>query len=53
MVVKKVALYLLLAFILYTIIAVPERATELVGVGFKGISNAAKGVSQFMTELMS
>ncbi len=51
--VKKVALYILLVFILYTIITSPERSAELVGVGFEGISSAAKGVGAFMTELVN
>ncbi|HZG04323.1 MAG TPA: hypothetical protein VE546_12235 [Streptomyces sp.] len=51
--VKKVALYAFLVFILYTIINSPERSAELVGVGFEGISGAAKGVGAFMTELVN
>ncbi|MFD1829069.1 MULTISPECIES: hypothetical protein [Streptomyces] len=50
---KKTVLYALLAFILYTIISSPDRAAELVGVGFEGISNAAKGIGAFMTELVN
>ncbi|MEE1939676.1 hypothetical protein V1L54_09655 [Streptomyces sp. TRM 70361] len=51
--VKKVALYLLLVFVLYSIITSPERSAELVGIGFEGISGAAKGVGSFMTELVN
>ncbi|WP_274389094.1 hypothetical protein [Streptomyces taklimakanensis] len=40
-------------FLLYTIITSPDRSAELVGVGFEGISNAAKGVGTFMTELVN
>ncbi|MCX4549414.1 hypothetical protein OG204_19820 [Streptomyces sp. NBC_01387] len=51
--VKKVILYIVVVFVLYTIITSPAKAAELVQVGFEGISNAAKGVGQFMTELVS
>lgn len=50
---KKAALYLLLVFALYTIITSPERAADLVQVGFEGISSAAHGVGEFMTELVN
>ncbi|MFP8907455.1 MULTISPECIES: hypothetical protein [Streptomyces] len=51
--VKKVVLYILLVFILYSIITSPDRSAELVGIGFEGISSAAKGVGTFMTELVN
>ncbi|MCF6525682.1 hypothetical protein [Streptomyces sp. JJ36] len=50
--IKKVATYVVSVFILYTIITSPHRAAELVGVGFEGISSAAKGVGEFMTALV-
>ncbi|GGV00356.1 membrane protein [Streptomyces albospinus] len=50
---KKVALYLLIVFVLYTIIATPKRAAQLVQIGFEGISSAAQGVGEFMTQLVS
>jgi uncharacterized membrane protein YtjA (UPF0391 family) len=50
---KKIILYILVVFILYTIITSPARSADLVQVGFEGISNAAQGVGQFMTELVS
>ncbi|WP_267246288.1 hypothetical protein [Streptomyces sp. PR69] len=50
---KKISLYLLAVFILYTIITSPDRAAELVQVGFEGISSAAQGVGDFMTELVN
>lgn len=37
---------------LYTIINSPARAAELVQIGFEGISDAAKGIGDFMTELV-
>ncbi|KAK1180938.1 MULTISPECIES: hypothetical protein [Streptomyces] len=50
---KKVALYMLIVFVLYTIINSPARAADLVQVGFEGISDAAKSVGEFMTELVN
>jgi hypothetical protein len=50
---KKVALYIVVVFVLYTIITSPEKAADLVGIGFEGISDAAQGVGQFMTELVN
>ncbi|MDT0545667.1 MULTISPECIES: hypothetical protein [Streptomyces] len=50
---KKVVLYMLIVFVLYTIINSPARAADLVQVGFEGISDAAKSVGEFMTELIN
>lgn len=49
---RKIVMYLLVIFVLYTIITSPARAAELVQVGFQGISNAARGIGQFMTQLV-
>ncbi|WP_199566649.1 hypothetical protein [Streptomyces triticagri] len=49
---KKIALYMVIVFVLYTIITSPERAADLVQVGFEGISSAAQGIGDFMTELV-
>ncbi|MFE7751185.1 hypothetical protein [Streptomyces sp. NPDC057428] len=49
---KKIALYLIVVFVLYTIITSPKRAADLVEVGFEGISSAAEGVGEFMSELV-
>jgi uncharacterized membrane protein YtjA (UPF0391 family) len=49
---RKIVTYILVIFVLYTIITSPARAAELVQVGFQGISNAAKGIGQFMTQLI-
>ncbi|MEV6316772.1 hypothetical protein [Streptomyces sp. NPDC051776] len=49
---KKIALYLVIVFVLYTIITSPDRAADLVQVGFEGISSAARGVGEFMTALV-
>ncbi|MGP3951397.1 hypothetical protein [Streptomyces sp. 7N604] len=50
---KKIALYMVIVFVLYTIITSPDRAADLVQIGFEGISSAAKGVGEFMTALVS
>ncbi|MER7794568.1 hypothetical protein [Streptomyces sp. NPDC097640] len=50
---KKVVLYMVIVFVLYTIINSPARAADLVQVGFEGISDAAKSVGEFMTELIN
>ncbi|MFG2195719.1 hypothetical protein [Streptomyces sp. NPDC048639] len=50
---KKIALYMVIVFVLYTIITSPDRAADLVQVGFEGISSAAKGVGEFMTALVN
>ncbi len=49
---RKVVTYILIIFVLYTIITSPARAADLVQVGFQGISNAARGIGQFMTQLV-
>lgn len=49
---KKIALYAIGVFVLYTIVTSPERSADLVQVGFEGIASAAQGVGQFMTELI-
>ncbi|HET6856936.1 MAG TPA: hypothetical protein VFH94_07560 [Streptomyces sp.] len=49
---KKLALYVIVVFVLYTIITSPGRAADLVQVGFEGIASAAQGVGEFMSELI-
>jgi hypothetical protein len=48
---RKITMYVLVIFVLYTIINQPSRAADLVQVGFVGISNAAKSIGQFMHDL--
>ena len=48
---RKITMYVLVIFVLYTIIDQPARAADLVQVGFVGISNAAKSIGQFMHDL--
>jgi hypothetical protein len=50
---KKIALYVVIVFVLYTIITSPAKAADLVQIGFEGISSAAKGVGEFMTQLVN
>ncbi|MFG2284916.1 hypothetical protein ACGFOU_02365 [Streptomyces sp. NPDC048595] len=50
---KKIAMYLIIVFVLYTIITSPQRAADLVQIGFEGISTAAQGVGEFMTQLIN
>ncbi|WP_187645576.1 hypothetical protein [Streptomyces sp. TRM49041] len=50
---KKIALYALTVFVFYTIIQSPDRAADLVQIGFEGISSAAQAVGQFMTALVN
>lgn len=49
---RKIATYVLVIFVIYTIVTSPDRAAQLVQVGFEGISTAAKAVGQFMTQLV-
>ncbi|MEU6361969.1 hypothetical protein [Streptomyces albidoflavus] len=46
---KKVALYLVVVFVLYVIISDPDTAGEYVKLGFRGVSDGASAVGDFMT----
>ncbi|GAA4821045.1 hypothetical protein GCM10023220_62710 [Streptomyces ziwulingensis] len=46
---KKIAVYVLVVFVLYLIITDPARAADYVQIGFEGISDAAKAIGDFMT----
>ncbi|MFI8089041.1 hypothetical protein ACIF9R_12085 [Streptomyces sp. NPDC086080] len=48
---KKAAVYVLVVFVLYLIITDPETAADYVLVGFRGVSDAAKAIGDFMTWL--
>ena len=50
---RKIALYMIVVFVLYTIITSPERSADLVQIGFEGISSAAQSVGDFMSELVN
>lgn len=48
---KKIAVYVIVVFVLYLIITDPETAGDYVTVGFEGVSEAAKAIGDFMTWL--
>ncbi|HEY8978577.1 MAG TPA: hypothetical protein VIU15_03215 [Streptomyces sp.] len=49
--IKKIAVYVLVVFVLYVIITDPAKAADYVQLGFEGISNAAKAIGDFFTWL--
>ncbi|MCX4989898.1 MULTISPECIES: hypothetical protein [unclassified Streptomyces] len=46
---KKIAIYILVVFVLYVIITDPAKAADYVQIGFEGISSAAQAVGDFMS----
>ncbi|MGW0756191.1 hypothetical protein ACWD1Y_06840 [Streptomyces sp. NPDC002814] len=44
---KKVAVYVLVVFVLYVIVTDPAKAADYVQIGFEGISDAAKALGDF------
>ncbi|MEU5594036.1 hypothetical protein [Streptomyces sp. NPDC020298] len=46
---KKIAVYVLVVFVMYVIITDPAKAADYVKIGFEGISDAAKAIGDFMT----
>jgi hypothetical protein len=46
---KKIAIYVLVVFVLYVIITDPDGAGDYVTIAFEGVSNAAQSVGDFMT----
>lgn len=46
---KKVAVYVLVVFVLYVIVTDPKTASEYVLIGFQGISDAARALGDFAT----
>ncbi|MFJ3668066.1 hypothetical protein ACIPSE_16610 [Streptomyces sp. NPDC090106] len=48
---KKIAVYLVVVFVLYVIITDPSKAADYVQIGFEGISDAAKAIGEFFTWL--
>ncbi|MFE3033717.1 hypothetical protein ACFXKY_19005 [Streptomyces canus] len=48
---KKIAVYVIVVFVLYVIITDPAKAADYVQIGFQGISDAAKAVGDFFTWL--
>ncbi|MGW0824990.1 hypothetical protein [Streptomyces sp. NPDC002845] len=48
---KKIALYVVVVFVLYVIITDPKQAADYVQIGFEGISSAAQSIGDFMSWL--
>ncbi|KOU60618.1 membrane protein [Streptomyces sp. MMG1533] len=48
---KKIAVYVLVVFVLYVIITDPAKAADYVQIAFEGISDAAKSIGDFFTWL--
>ncbi|CAL9307967.1 hypothetical protein ABZ568_12465 [Streptomyces olindensis] len=46
---KKVAVYVLVVFVMYVIITDPKGAAGYVQIGFEGISDAARALGDFAT----
>jgi hypothetical protein len=46
---KKVALYVVVVFVMYVIVTDPAKAADYVQIGFQGISDAAKALGDFAT----
>lgn len=46
---KKIALFVLVVFVLYVVITDPAKAADYVQIGFEGISTAAGSIGDFMT----
>ncbi|BCL21512.1 hypothetical protein GCM10017668_33550 [Streptomyces tuirus] len=46
---KKVAVYVVVVFVMYVIITDPKKAADYVQIGFQGISDAAKALGDFAT----
>ncbi|MGI5444538.1 hypothetical protein ACQEVM_02095 [Streptomyces sp. CA-243310] len=50
---KKIITGALGVFVLFVIITQPIKAADMVQIGFQGISDAAHGIGEFMTELVT
>ncbi|MGW0389506.1 hypothetical protein ACWDYJ_01140 [Streptomyces sp. NPDC003042] len=50
---KKLVMGALVVFVLFVIITQPVKAADFVEIGFQGISDAASGIGEFMTELVT
>ena len=50
---KKIAVYVLVVFVLYVVITDPAKAADYVQIGFEGISNAAQAIGDFMTWIVN
>jgi hypothetical protein len=50
---KKIAVYMLVVFVLYVVITDPAKAADYVQIGFEGISSAAQSIGDFMTWIVN
>lgn len=50
---KKIAVFVLVVFVVYAIITDPAKAADYVQIGFEGISNAAQAIGDFMTWIVN
>ncbi|MCF4139188.1 hypothetical protein ACIRPQ_27075 [Streptomyces sp. NPDC101213] len=48
---KRIAVYVIVVFVLYVIITDPEKAADYVQIAFEGISDAAGAIGDFFTWL--
>ncbi|MEU0249118.1 hypothetical protein ABZ192_33290 [Streptomyces sp. NPDC006235] len=46
---KKVAVYVVVVFVMYVIITDPQKAADYMLIGFQGISDAARALGDFAT----
>ncbi|MFI7388308.1 hypothetical protein [Streptomyces sp. NPDC049813] len=46
---KKIALFVVVVFVLYVVITDPAKAADYVQIGFEGVSSAAQSIGDFMT----
>jgi hypothetical protein len=51
--VKRLAIWLFVAFVVYTILASPDKAAELVRASFDGLSTAGDSLAKFFDALVS
>jgi len=49
--VKRVIAWLLLAFVIFFIVTQPETSADMVRSAFRGLSNAASALANFLTSL--
>ncbi|MFI6857362.1 hypothetical protein [Streptomyces sp. NPDC050416] len=46
---KKIAVYVVVVFVMYVIITDPQKAADYMLIGFQGISDAARALGDFAT----
>ncbi len=50
---KKIATWLVIAFIAFTIISSPDKAADMTHTAFGGIASAGRAIGQFFSALTS